>query len=67
MKQIMSIAIGTIILLLGLSSFKPVINTEVVEANITVGEPIINTPADVAQYIKELNDGQISISTEQVL
>ena len=67
MKQIMSVTIGTIILLLALSSFEPIDSNVSIEGKVEVGEPIINTPADVAQYIKELNNDKVSVSTKQVL
>lgn len=67
MRQIMSITVGTIILLLALSSFEPVDSNIVLEGKVEVGEAVINTPADVTQYIKEVSDDKTSIPTEQVL
>jgi hypothetical protein len=63
----MSITVGTIILLLALSSFEPVDSNIVLEGKVEVGEAVINTPADVTQYIKEVSDDKTSIPTEQVL
>ena len=67
MKQIMSITVGTIILLLALSSFEPVNSNVILEGKVEVGEAVINTPDDVTQYIKEVTDDKTSIPTEQVL
>tara|TARA_B100000427_G_scaffold308550_1_gene296857 strand:- start:209 stop:412 length:204 start_codon:yes stop_codon:yes gene_type:complete len=67
MKQIMSITVGTIILLLALSSFEPVNRNVILEGKVEVGEAVINTPADVTQYIKEVTDDKTSIPAEQVL
>ena len=67
MKQIMSITVGTIILLLALSSFEPVNRNVILEGKVEVGEAVINTPADVTQYIKEVSDDKTSIPPEQVL
>ena len=67
MKQIMSITVGTIILLLALSSFEPVNSNVILEGKVEVGEAVINTPAEVTQYIKEVTDDKTSIPTEQVL
>ena len=67
MKLIMSITVGTIILLLALSSFEPVNRNVILEGKVEVGEAVINTPADVTQYIKEVTDDKTSIPAEQVL
>ena len=63
----MSITVGTIILLLALSSFEPVNSNVILEGKVEVGEAVINTPAEVTQYIKEVTDDKTSIPTEQVL
>ena len=69
MKRIMSIAIGTLIIILAISSFKPktIQSVTIPKASVELGEPIINTPADVNQYMQELSNGEIYIPTQQVL
>tara|TARA_B100000131_G_scaffold279617_1_gene284897 strand:- start:1301 stop:1504 length:204 start_codon:yes stop_codon:yes gene_type:complete len=67
MKQIVSITIGTTILLLAISSFEPLQSNQSDKSIIEVGEPSINTPDDIAQYIKEMTDDKTSIPPEQVL
>ena len=67
MKKIVSITIGTIILLFALSSFTPVNGNRIETLRIETGEPTINTPDDVAQYIMELKNEKAAISQQQVL
>ncbi len=67
MRRIVSITIGTTILLLAISSFESVERNYSDELTIEVGEPSINTPDDIAQYLMELQNEESFISEEQVL